>query len=131
VSLEDQISAARKEIKPDGYDMSVGEIMNLYRSNELIISPAYQRLFQWKPIQKTRFIESLLLGIPIPPIFVFQSEAGVWELIDGLQRISTVLEFVGLLQPTTESNTFALAADADDERDLPLWNQDDHAPVPF
>lgn len=87
MSLEDQILAARREIKPDGYDMSVGEIMNLYRNKELVINPAYQRLFRWKPLQKTRFIESLLLGIPIPPIFVFQSELGVWELIDGLQRM--------------------------------------------
>jgi hypothetical protein len=97
MSLEEQISTVRKEIKPDGYDMSVGEIMNLYRNNELVISPAYQRLFRWEPLQKTRFIESLLLGIPIPPIFVFQSEKGVWELIDGLQRLSTVLEFTGIL----------------------------------
>lgn len=103
MSLEDQISTVRKEIKPDGYDMSVGEIMNLYRNKELIINPAYQRLFRWEPLQKTRFIESLLLGIPIPPIFVFQSENGVWELIDGLQRLSTVLEFTGILGTVADS----------------------------
>jgi hypothetical protein len=40
--LEEQILAARREIKPDGYDMSVGEIMNLYRDKELIINPAYR-----------------------------------------------------------------------------------------
>ncbi len=97
MALEDQIASVRKDIKPDGYDMSVGEIMNLYRGKELVISPAYQRLFRWEPLQKTRFIESLLLGIPIPPIFVFQSENGIWELIDGLQRLSTILEFTGIL----------------------------------
>ncbi|MCP4100722.1 MAG: DUF262 domain-containing protein [Lentisphaerae bacterium] len=52
---------------------------------------------------KTRFIESLLLGIPIPPIFVFQNDDGIWELIDGLQRLSTVFEFTGILrQPEGE-----------------------------
>ena len=38
-----------------------------------------------------------LIGIPIPPVFVYENEDGTWELIDGLQRISTVLEFMGTL----------------------------------
>ncbi len=77
--------------------MSVGELISLYKNRELVINPNYQRLFRWDESQKTKFIESLLLGIPIPPIFVFQKPDGVWELIDGLQRVSTVLEFVGAL----------------------------------
>ncbi len=78
--------------------MSVGELINLYKDHELVINPAYQRYFRWDSSQKTRFIESLLLGIPILPIFVFQQPNGTWELIDGLQRLSTVLEFVGTLK---------------------------------
>lgn len=77
--------------------MSIGEIMNLYSSNELNINPNFQRMFRWKPEQKTRFIESILLGIPIPSIFVSQREDGVWDLIDGLQRLSTIFEFAGML----------------------------------
>ena len=96
--LEQQVATARRQIVADGYDMSIGELISLYRNNELIINPVYQRLFRWDASQKTRFIESLLLGIPIPPIFVFQKPDGVWELIDGLQRVSTVLEFVGVLK---------------------------------
>jgi len=96
--LEQQITKARKEVAPDGYDMSIGEILNLYRDDELIIHPEFQRLFRWEELQKTRFIESLLLGIPVPPIFVFQDQRGAWELIDGLQRLSTIFEFVGVLK---------------------------------
>jgi len=98
VSLEEEVKTARTEIVSDGYDMSFGEIMNLYRDNELKIDPAFQRLFRWDETRKTRFIESLLLGIPIPPIFVFQDEDGIWELIDGLQRLSTVFQFAGILK---------------------------------
>lgn len=98
MSLEAEIAAARKEVSPDGYEMSIGEIISLYTSSELTIHPEYQRLFRWKDGQKTRFIESLLLGIPVPPIFVFQDSAGIWELIDGLQRLSTIFEFVGILK---------------------------------
>ena len=98
MTLETEIVKASQDIKKDGYDMSVGELLNLYSDNELIIDPEFQRFFRWDITRKTRFVESLLLGIPIPPIFVFQNEAGVWELIDGLQRLSTIFEFVGILK---------------------------------
>jgi hypothetical protein len=103
VSLEEEIGVARKEIVSDGYDMSIGELINLYRDNEIQIDPEFQRLFRWNLTRKTRFIESILLGLPLPPIFVYQSKNGVWELIDGLQRLSTILEFVGILK-NPESN---------------------------
>lgn len=93
--LELQLEKARRQIVSDGYDMSVGELINLYKLKELIINPEYQRLFRWSESQKTHFIESLLLGLPIPPIFVYQRADGIWELIDGLQRLSTILEFTG------------------------------------
>jgi hypothetical protein len=102
MKLENEISKARQEIVSDGYDMSVGEIISLYQNGELFINPVYQRLFRWDASRKTRFIESLLLGIPIPPIFVYQNPDGVWELIDGLQRISTILQFVGDLKKSSE-----------------------------
>jgi hypothetical protein len=98
MSLEEEIKKARKEIVSDGYDMSLGEVINLYKDNELRINPEFQRLFRWDITRKTRFIESILLGIPVPPIFVYQDEKGVWQLIDGLQRLSTVFEFCGILR---------------------------------
>lgn len=98
MTLDVEIEQARKQVVSDGYEMSFGEVMSLYQGSEITINPAFQRLFRWDLTRKTRFIESLLLGIPIPPIFVYQDEAGVWELIDGLQRLSTVLEFAGLLK---------------------------------
>lgn len=98
MDLQAELVQARKQIVTDGYEMSIGELISLYRSNELIINPAFQRYFRWDESQKTRFIESLLLGIPIPPIFVFQTEKGVWELVDGLQRLSTIFEFTGTLR---------------------------------
>lgn len=97
-ALTDELKNARRQVVTDGYEMSLGEIVSLYKSGELVIDPNYQRLFRWEESQKTRFIESLLLGIPVPPIFVFQRESGVWELIDGLQRISTVLQLTGDLK---------------------------------
>jgi hypothetical protein len=98
MKLDDQIASARKRVHRDGYDMSFGELASMYERDELVINPEYQRLFRWEPEKKTAFIESLLLGIPIPPIFIFTRENGVWELIDGLQRVSTVFELMGMLK---------------------------------
>ena len=97
-ALTNELGLARRKVVTDGYEMSIGEIASLYKTGEIVIDPSYQRLFRWGESQKTRFIESLLLGIPIPPIFVFQRDTGVWELIDGLQRISTILQLMGELR---------------------------------
>ncbi len=96
--LQGELAIAKRQVVTDGYEMSLGEIASLYKNNELVIAPAYQRLIRWDESQKTRFVESILLGIPVPPIFVFQRDDGTWELIDGLQRISTVLHLMGVLQ---------------------------------
>lgn len=98
MELLDELKARVKEFRTDGYPMSIGEILNLYESDEMIINPNFQRFFRWNKRQKSRLVESFLLGIPTPAIFVYQREDGVWELVDGLQRISTILEFVGKLK---------------------------------
>lgn len=97
MTLTEQIEEKLKEIKTDGYPMSIGELINLYKDGDLIVFPEYQRYFRWSKRQKSDLIESILLGIPIPPIFVSQDKTGKWDVVDGLQRISTILEFVGIL----------------------------------
>ncbi len=96
--IETEITEARNEIRTDKLDMSFGELANLYENRELVIRPEYQRLFRWGLTQKARFIESILLGFPTPAIFVAEDDKGIWELVDGLQRVSTVLEFMGVLK---------------------------------
>jgi hypothetical protein len=97
-TLEAQIAQGRRQIASDGYAISLGELTNLYRDGELIIRPAFQRLFRWDDDQKSKLIESILLGIPLPSIFVAQDDDGRWELVDGLQRISTILQLQGHLE---------------------------------
>lgn len=96
--LEKEIREQSNLLRTERLDLSFGEIISMYENGELIIRPAFQRFFRWSEEQQTRFIESLLLGIPIPPLFVATNNDGVWELVDGLQRVSTVLSFVGVLR---------------------------------
>lgn len=98
MTLEQEIEEKKKEISTDGYPMSIGELISLYKEKELDIHPEFQRFFRWSPLQKTKLIESILLGIPVPSIFVSQREDGVWDVVDGLQRLSTIFEFMGVLR---------------------------------
>ena len=94
MNLEEQIDQKIGEVRTESLDLSFGEITNLRKGQELIIQPEYQRLFRWEIEQKSRLIESILLELPIPQIFVIENVDGVYELIDGLQRISSVLQYV-------------------------------------
>jgi uncharacterized protein with ParB-like and HNH nuclease domain len=100
--LKDEIEKAKRSVNTDTVQMTIGEVANMYTSVELNILPEFQRLFRWSGVRKSNFVESILIGIPIPPAFVYEKEDGNWELIDGLQRISTVLEFMGILKHPDE-----------------------------
>lgn len=106
MNLDEEIEKSINDIKTDGYRMSIGEVANLYRDGDLIIFPEYQRYFRWNETQKSDLIESILLGIPIPPIFVSQDKEGKWDIIDGLQRISTIMEFMGILKKIDSGELF-------------------------
>jgi hypothetical protein len=83
-----------RELRTDAVDFSFGEIVNLHSDKEIIIAPEYQRLFRWSDEQKSRLIESILIQLPIPPVFLIENDDGILELIDGLQRISSVIQFI-------------------------------------
>ena len=83
--LKEEIENAQRLVKTDAYQMSIGEVVNMYKDDEFVINPDFQRLFRWEIGPKSKLVESLLLGIPLPP-FSFSKEDSKWELIDGLQK---------------------------------------------
>jgi hypothetical protein len=104
MSLIDEVDEKRREIRTDGYAMSIGEWCSLYDNKELDIHPEFQRFYRWSDVQKTNLIESILLGIPIPPVFVSQRADGIWDVVDGLQRLSTIYQFMGILKDENGNN---------------------------
>ena len=96
--LLEEVAKGRLEYVTDGYSMSIGEIVSNYKEGEIIINPDFQRKFRWSPYQKSKLIESILLGVPIPSVFVYQDKEGKWEVVDGVQRLSTIIEFMGELK---------------------------------
>ncbi|QLA18636.1 DUF262 domain-containing protein [Desulfolutivibrio sulfoxidireducens] len=100
IDLIEIIDSRLKSVHTQSLDISFNELLDMYLSGELDISPDYQRLFQWSEGARSRFVESLLLEMPIPPIFVIEEDGGRYSLIDGLQRISAYLHFRGKLKAT-------------------------------
>ena len=68
--------------------------MRMMSEEELNIAPHYQRKFRWDAKNESLFIESVFLGLPIPPIFVATNVGFQWEVVDGLQRLSTLTHFM-------------------------------------
>lgn len=106
MSLNDEIEKASRQVSTDAFSLTIGEVANMYRDGDIIINPDFQRLFRWDIERKSRLIESILVRIPLPSIFVFELPNSKWEVIDGLQRISTILEFMGELKDP-DSGDFA------------------------
>lgn len=98
LALVAAIDSNKNVVRTKSLDLSFNELLDMYRSGELQITPEYQRLFRWSEGQQSRFIESLILEMPLPPIFMIEEENGRYELIDGLQRISSYLHFRGVLK---------------------------------
>ncbi len=86
------------KLNTENLDISFNELLDMYEEQELKITPEFQRLFRWTPGASSRLIESLLLEMPIPPMYVVEVEENKYELIDGLQRFSSYLHLRGKLE---------------------------------
>lgn len=100
-------SENQERLQRRNFDISFNELYDMYKDDELIIQPEFQRLFRWSKKQQSLFMESLLLDMPVPPIYVDEQQDGSYILVDGLQRISSYLNFRGidLTLKDTEADT--------------------------
>lgn len=90
-----QLETERRTVGFDSYDMTVRELLNMVGAGEINIAPVYQRKFVWDVKRQSEFVESVFLDIPIPPLFMATNRDGTWEVVDGVQRISTLIHFCG------------------------------------
>lgn len=70
------------------------EVVGQIQDDDIDLSPDFQREYVWKERQRTRLIESILLGIPLPAFYFNQSESGKYQVVDGVQRLSTIALFM-------------------------------------
>src|SRR3989344_4506520 len=93
LSFENEVLPYKYLITNYGADYTVDVMIKRMREKSIIV-PSFQRSYVWKIKQASRFIESLLLGLPVPGVF-FSREKNTEKLlvIDGQQRLSTLLYF--------------------------------------
>lgn len=89
---DSQIKEMQKQIDYDTKDYTIELLVDKFNKNDFFI-PLYQRGFIWLPRNKTLFIESIFLGLPIPFMFFGDCLDGRMEIIDGAQRVQTIVEF--------------------------------------
>ena len=93
LTADAQIKSLQRQINYDTKDYTVELVVQKFKKDEFFI-PDYQRGFVWKEKNKSSFIESVLLGLPIPFMFFADCEDGKLEIIDGAQRVQTLAAFV-------------------------------------
>lgn len=82
-----------KNIFLEQADRSLAELKRWYDDGDLIIDPEWQRNYVWNSRQASKLIESFLIGIPVPVIYLAKTSDGAYEVIDGLQRLSSIFTF--------------------------------------
>jgi hypothetical protein len=94
-----QLAKQRREVDFDTLDVTVDELLRRTSRKRIDIAPSYQRQFVWDDVRQSRLIESVFLGIPVPPLFMatntYEYRGTQWEVVDGLQRLMTLLNFAG------------------------------------
>jgi hypothetical protein len=75
------------------YDMTVRQLVDMVAGGEIEIAPDYQRRFIWDTERESELVESIYLGIPVPSLYMAANSDGTWEVVDGVQRLSTLTHF--------------------------------------
>ena len=107
-----QISIKKQDVKYDTRDYVIKYLVDQFAEGEFYIPLEYQRQFIWNDHYKCYFIESILMGLPIPFMFFADTDDGRIEIVDGAQRTQTLIQFaqndlqLNNLRVLTESNGF-------------------------
>ncbi len=82
------------DIYVENKPFSISTIMELIKDGDLEVTPNFQRHFVWDKTRQSKLIESILLGLPLPSIYLSQYPDGRLTIVDGLQRITTIRRFM-------------------------------------
>lgn len=88
-------------------DLSLKSVSDMVSSKAIDISPKYQRRERWNPAKESELIESFLLNIPVPPIYLAEDEYGTYSVIDGKQRITAISRFLNNKLTLSELKKFS------------------------
>lgn len=82
-----------RNLTTQAYDKSVSDIVRMISDKDLVLDPDYQRNYVWDNKKASKLIESIILNVPIPVIYVSEEKDSSWSVIDGLQRLNSLKRF--------------------------------------
>jgi hypothetical protein len=92
--IEERYETEDRDVSQERSDFLLPQIVDFVSKNQWMnLQPEYQRRQVWDKAKQSRFIESLLMNLPVPPIFLFEAEYNRYEVMDGQQRLSSILAF--------------------------------------
>ena len=82
-----------RKLTTQAYDKSVADVVRMIEDKDIRLDPDYQRNYVWDNKKSSLLIESIILNVPIPVIYVSQEQDDTWSVIDGLQRLYSLKRF--------------------------------------
>lgn len=99
---EIEVVEEQRKIIWQAKDFSIREFLSMKQDGELVLQPEYQRNFVASPQIASKLIESILLDVPIPVIYLAEERDGSFSVIDGQQRLTSFLSFIEGKFPNNE-----------------------------
>ena len=99
--LSKQLATQRRTVDFDTFDIQLQELLRMLGERQISVAPAYQRQFRWDDVRCSGLVESLMLGIPVPNLFMATNDDNTWEAVDGVQRLSAIVKFAGTAELRT------------------------------
>ncbi|HTU34410.1 MAG TPA: DUF262 domain-containing protein [Candidatus Acidoferrum sp.] len=98
VPLEEKYREQMRQIISQKIELPVSTLVEMI-SGQINLNPDFQRRDRWDRLQQSRFIESIIMNVPIPPVFLGEDEYGKYVVLDGRQRLTAVFDFLTNIYP--------------------------------
>lgn len=105
--LEEKYREQMRQIVSQKIELPISTLPSMIKE-QINLSPEFQRRNRWDDERRSRFIESIIMNVPIPPVFLGEDEYGKYVVLDGRQRLTAINEFL--------KNTYRL-------KKLDVWNE--------
>ncbi|WP_162240063.1 DUF262 domain-containing protein [Pseudomonas sp. Leaf129] len=105
--LEEKYRKQMRQIHPQKIELPISTLQAMIKE-QITLNPDFQRRGRWDTKRRSRFIESLIMNVPVPPVFLGEDEYGTYVVLDGRQRLTALSEFL--------DNHYAL-------EDLTVWSE--------
>lgn len=92
--LVEQFEHAQQRLVIQSSDFSLTAVKQMVDNETLDLDPHYQRRARWDVVKKSQLIESFILNVPVPPIYLAEEEYGAYSIIDGKQRLTAIVDFL-------------------------------------